>query len=138
MIQIYCLVDPFTHIPFYVGATKLSLAVRLNQHITGAAKFKDWLKYSHNELKHFPFQRKNVIINLLANSNRKPLITCLIECPLYMVDHYEQFFYEMFKKQGFYMHQEAKKFKYHSTTITKSNRCTSLTIFNKNNSNIIW
>lgn len=134
MINIYCLADPFTTIPFYVGVTKLALNTRLNQHITLAAKSKEWLTQGHNELKHFPFHRKNVVINLLANSNRKPLIISLVECQLGIADYYEELFYRMFKKQGFYMHQEEKRFKYHSTTINKSNRCVSLVIFNKNNS----
>jgi hypothetical protein len=58
MIQIYCLVNPFTDTPFYVGSTSSALTSRLAQHVAYAVKNKRWLNHSHDELKHFPARLK--------------------------------------------------------------------------------
>lgn len=131
MITIYCLICPFTERPFYVGATKLELKMRLKQHIQSAAKHKEWMKYTHNELKHFPRQRRSVVINLLLNSNIKPDIIELFKCTAIEADYYEEFFYKHFQKNGYYLHQDHKQFKYNRVNIRHYNRCTSLTLINK-------
>lgn len=138
MIQIYCLTNPITQLPFYVGATKSPLLVRLNQHITYALKNKKWLNCDPIEFKFFPHKAKTALIVLLSNSNLKPGIISLQECSLINVDHYEQFYYDMFKKQGIRIFQEERRFSYHSTTKTKSINSMKLTLYSKNNLNNIW
>jgi hypothetical protein len=138
MIKIYCLVDPFTEIPFYVGATKLPLKQRLKQHIQLSLKYKEWMNCTHNELKHFPLQRRSVFINLLLNSNREPNIIELFQCSALAANYYEKFFYCFLQKSGFYLHQDNMRFNYNSVNIRHSNRCKSLILFNKNSSSNIW
>lgn len=138
MIKIYCLANPFTDIPFYVGSTSGPLNTRLNQHIAYAKKNTKWMQFSHNELKHFPAHIKDVTINMLQAIGKAPAIKQLHECPLSASDHYEQFFFNYFKSQGFYMFQEANRFTYKSTKKTKPRYCKEIILYNKNTSNNIW
>lgn len=100
MIQIYCLVNPHTKRPFYVGATKYPLNNRLSVHINES---KSLLPLYRNTKHH--------LINYILSTNKKPQINLLHKCSLIEVDHYEEFFYNTLIKQGFKMLQ-APSFSY--------------------------
>lgn len=90
MIKIYCLIDPRNNKPFYVGATKCRLYNRLSNHI--------------NECKTLLpeyWSSKHRLINEIKESGNRPVIHLIYECPKYATDHYERFFFNMLKGQGF-------------------------------------
>lgn len=95
MITIYCLVNPITNRPFYVGATKSNLSARLSAHINES-----------KAILPIYWNRKNYLINYIISLNKRPIITPLHKCALFEVDHYEQLFYNVLTQQGFKLLQE--------------------------------
>jgi hypothetical protein len=106
MMQIYCLVNPITNQPFYVGATKVILKNRLSAHIHEALTFR------LNKYVPQISQNKHAIIKELTESNLKPKIDLLFISPLPAVEYYEAFFYDMLKKQGFTLFNSPSHFNY--------------------------
>ena len=90
MIYIYCLVNPVNSIPFYVGATKVSINTRLSYHI--------------HESKHILPQyrdKKHTFISNLLSTGIRPTARLLYITTLYGAEYYELFFYNMLIKYGF-------------------------------------
>lgn len=116
-ITIYCLFDPRTNIPFYVGATK-DIKLRLYQHIrytkTHRVKAERFREGGQHVLKYFPHFRKTLTMCDILDSGHKPGL-----CVLYITvgeknaAYYEEFYYKALKSQGFDIQQEHNKF-YHS------------------------
>lgn len=90
MIHIYCLIDPRNKTPFYVGATKASIYVRLSNHINECKTY----------LPHYWSKKQQRINDILLSGNR-PKTKLLHKCSIHETEHYELFFYEMFIQQGF-------------------------------------
>lgn len=72
MYKIYCLVDPDTKMPFYVGATKLSLKIRLRLHLHR----NDYIIQNETNREGNWYNRNKLIYNLLQQ-NKKPIICVL-------------------------------------------------------------
>lgn len=111
MVNIYCLIDPRTSNPFYVGATSNSLPSRLSAHILEA---KQWSSL-REVFQHGPSRQKQLTIILLLYIKQKPQIVKLAHVHAKEADHYEKFFYEMFIHQGFELHQKATAFHYYAS-----------------------
>jgi len=107
MITIYCLVDPRTNSPFYIGATKVKLKNRLSAHIHEAAVFR-----TNNYAMPFTAYKKHFLIQELTKLNIKPKIEWLYTCTINNVDHYEPFFYNVLISQGFELFNFPHNFNY--------------------------
>lgn len=107
MIQIYCLVDPRTKCPFYVGATVVRLKNRLSAHIHEAVNFRP-NKYGMQYTTH----KKHSLILELNKIGIKPIIDLLYTCTIHSVDYYEQFFNQMLINQGFELFNVTHHFNY--------------------------
>lgn len=94
MINLYCLVDPRTSKPFYVGITVCRLNSRLSGHI---AEIKAYQGRHRSEKQEF--------LREMVESGVRPTIQLLRQVSLNETDFYEFFFYEMFIKQGYKMYQ---------------------------------
>jgi hypothetical protein len=106
MIKIYCLVNPITNKPFYVGATKVALKTRLYAHIHEAKTFRI-NKYSPQLS-----CKKHFLIKGLIESNSPPVIDLLYISPLLAIEYYETFFYKMLINQGFELFNSPSQFNY--------------------------
>lgn len=112
MVRIYCLVDPRNNKPFYIGATISKLSIRLSQHIREAKQY----------VKHPPFisntigGNKHRLIVEIVNNNHKLNINEVMFTEKCNADHYERFFYLMFKAQGFELLQHECYLNYQKTT----------------------
>jgi hypothetical protein len=104
MIQIYCLFDPTTGHPFYVGATSYRLNIRLANHIN-----------ERNVYSRRAWSRKMLFIDGLMCAGNRPKIRLLYLANIDTVDHYEEFFHRLFVGQGFTMLQKPHAFSYKST-----------------------
>lgn len=84
MINIYCLIDPRNNKPFYVGATKHKVNIRLSGHINEA---KSYLP------KHWSDKQK--LINELLSEGKKPRTRLLKTVGLsYYFQNVDNFVYE--------------------------------------------
>lgn len=105
MINIYCLIHPDTRRPFYVGATMHSITLRLSSHIGEVNIYH--MKYWNDKHRY--------IYSIIQDGN-KPKIRLLKAVPLNEADHYEEFFYKMFIKQGYTLLQASRRFNYKENT----------------------
>ena len=103
MIKIYCLVDPITHKPFYVGATRRSLKDRLYSHIVG--------RFDPSYIKSLS-SRRNKLIREIIEAGQTPLIYCLIIVPSDICDLFEREYYNLFLSQGIELLQHKHRFTY--------------------------
>ena len=119
MITIYCLLHPVTNIPFYIGATKSALNIRLMQHVNAAKKqHKDWDGCHDDILRQFPHKRKNVFIkNIINVNNKKPIIKPLLQCNKNMADYYEKLAFNSLILTSYGIYQETKRFHYTKSCI---------------------
>lgn len=104
MINIYCLVNSVDNKPFYVGATKLKIENRLRSHV--------WETKSLFS----PTNQKQLFIKKLLSEGHKPIIHLLQIVTINDVNHYEEFFYIMLKRQGFNLLQLPSAFSYKQLT----------------------
>lgn len=102
-INIYCLVDPRNNLPFYVGATKQSINIRLSGHINEVKTY----------LPNF-WSVKQKFMHQLLSEGKRPKTRLLLKVDIYEVDFYEKFFYDVFIKQGFTLLQLSHRFYYTS------------------------
>jgi len=114
MIYIYCLFDPRTNVPFYVGATN-NTKIRLQQHIAQAKKNRDkaiaFKTGAPFQLHYFPAIRKFLTICEILDSGNKPGLTVFCYTPKESIaSFYEKFYYLALKSQGFDIQQEHNRF----------------------------
>lgn len=109
MINIYCLIDPRTNLPFYVGATKSCLKKRL---------------YNHLSIIHIPGKygvmaaRRDLIKNIVAEE-LKPEIKLLKQVLPHEVDFYENYFYSYYTDRGIELLQSKWLFNYQLKKLNK-------------------
>jgi GIY-YIG catalytic domain len=120
MITIYCLFDPRTGVPFYVGATK-NVKLRLTQHIAytkkNRAKAEKWAKGGMAIIKYFPHIRKTLTILSILDAGHKPGISILhVGLTQKNAAYYEKFYFTALTSQGFDIQQEDNRF-YKSTAL---------------------
>jgi hypothetical protein len=118
MVHIYCLIDPRTNKPFYVGATSGKLNIRLSSHLS--------------DCRLTPVDRHNNKMKLIRNildSGKRPKIRLLQSVTLHEADHYEKFFFTLLRQQGFELLQQDYAFSY------KSKRQNDLLYYMKRNKN---
>lgn len=106
MYKIYCLVDPRDNKPFYVGATKRKLNLRLTGHIQDIRCFRP-----------DDMSAKKILITSILKEGLRPIIRLLVETEKDYVDTYERMFYDILTKQGFNLLQSANKFNYQQQKI---------------------
>lgn len=99
MANIYCLVDPRTDKPFYVGATISPLNKRLCGHISES-------KITH----HHTTSKKILFMRGILSTGQRPRIELLQIVDTCVIDEYEIFFYNMFLAQGFELFQFSHTF----------------------------
>jgi hypothetical protein len=104
MIYIYCLFNPLSGHPFYVGATCYKLNIRLANHIS------ECKVYGPDR-----WSRKMSFINKLLSDGIKPKIRLIYISDIDTVDHYERFFHGMFVYQGYTLLQKPTAFSYKNT-----------------------
>jgi hypothetical protein len=102
MVNIYCLIDPRTNTPFYVGATRRPLIKRLYGHI-GQANTNNGR--GHGE------KRAQIIRAILA-AGLRPCIQLLCTTTPEHANHLEQYFYRYFTAQGIELQQSIHFFNY--------------------------
>ena len=105
LIKIYCLADPITLIPFYVGVTKGRLDYRLDGHIAEALSNKK--KRVNGSDSYF---KKCCAINNILDNKLQPLITILDIVSDFQVNDSERFYYNYLINLGFTLYQDAKRF----------------------------
>lgn len=100
MIKVYCLINPFTDNPFYVGVTKGRLSTRLSAHVGEAMK--GYFNYVRNIA-----DDKRDKIRILHYYGKRPIIRLLYssDC-LFDAEYYELFFYNLFALQGYTLLQK--------------------------------
>lgn len=130
-INIYCLYDPRTRKPFYVGATRSTISIRLSGHI--------------NEVKtYLPkfWSAKQKFMHQMIQEGVRPKARLLLVATLHSVDHYEQFFHTMLILQGYELLQLTSAFHYKRKFLSERLRHQSynkhLQICCKNTFNYIW
>ncbi len=109
MIRIYCLIDPRTTLPFYVGATKTRITSRLSGHL--------------NEIKAYPskyWNDKHRFINEIKETGYKVQVRLLQECSLHDADYYERFFYDLFISYGYTLLQSPPSHNYKMKLINEA------------------
>jgi hypothetical protein len=111
MVSIYCLVDPRNNQPFYVGATRNKLNIRLCGHLNTA---KETIKYNnpYNQDK-TALNKALLIFDIMRTAGKRPRIIKLLSVQSIEANHYEEFFYSMFLTQGFRLLQQPTAFSYH-------------------------
>lgn len=132
MINIYCLVNPLTNKPFYVGATKGTLHGRLSGHIHESKTFipKHW-------------DRKHTLINEIIVCGSKPQIKLLFITPIYSAEYYELFFFHVLINQGFELLQSPPERYARKRLLGPDNKCNYvkmnglITIYNGSKNNFI-
>lgn len=106
MYKIYCLVDPNTNAPFYVGVTKGKLRVRLSCHLQNVDYVvKNWKKRT------LTYQRNELIYNIL-NDLKKPKIYLLFVTDKSSAAFMEKKCYEYLTNQGAELLQSSILFQY--------------------------
>ena len=103
MIKIYCLINPLTGIPFYVGATRRTLHARFVSHV-GASNVKTYSITKSST-------RANLIKSLMSQG-LKPHISCLMIVSPDVADYCESHFYNYFISQGIDLLQSPHRFTY--------------------------
>lgn len=112
MIAIYCLVNPITDIPFYVGATSRPVHVRLKEHS---------ISYPNSD---FP---RYQLITCLINGGHPPRLVVLIEIDSEAgAIFYERFFYALFINYGYRMLQSAEMLTYSKKRTKKRNNSANI------------
>jgi len=108
MITIYCLVNPITDIPFYVGATSRPIHIRLREHL---------ISYPNSD---FP---RYQLITCLINGGYPPRLITLIktDCEAAAI-FYERFFYRLFINYGYRMLQSSEMLTYSKKRDKKKNK----------------
>lgn len=104
MIKIYCLVNPLTGLPFYVGATKHRLSARISRHCSDNSRIctpDD--SHSYN---------KAVLFKQLKDMGLRPIIMLLFTTNKENVDICEKYFYNLFISQGIDLLQTNYNFLY--------------------------
>jgi hypothetical protein len=96
---IYCLINPIDGKPFYVGATRNDLKVRLSEHISCRLYHGGFLK------------QRMKLIRKIIKKGMKPEIK-LLKTVVKNVDYHEAFFYRKLKRQGFELLQRHDRFFY--------------------------
>lgn len=103
-VSIYCLIDPRTDKPFYVGCTKVKLSDRLSQHMHEARN--NFIinangfcidNYPERTFKNVNIRKCLVILEILLHG-KKPIIKLLKSCHFDKSDHYEKFYYYKLSK----------------------------------------
>jgi len=110
MVKIYCLIDPRTDLPFYVGATKSNLRVRLNSHIAEATI---WQPNFTGVL-----ASKKAFINDILSDGLRPIIKYLILVNTEKAANFELLFYNYFTSIGLQLFQDKSRFIYNSINAT--------------------
>lgn len=112
MVRIYCIADPRNGKPFYVGATRSKLNNRLSGHLNTA---KSDIRY-HNAFNpdKTSLNKAILFLEIIRVTGKKPRIIELLSVQSIEADHYEEFFYKMFKAQGFVLFQQSSAFGYHA------------------------
>lgn len=118
MIKIYCLVDPRTKIPFYVGSTKRHLINRLYGHIGDSAGI-HVINGMYNLGHH-----KRLHIQRILKCGLKPEIHLLCIVSPDITDICEKYFYNYFVSQGIDLLKSISRFNYQKQKLKN---------FNKNN-----
>jgi hypothetical protein len=99
-ITIYCLINPLTNEPFYVGATVNPLQVRLSEHLFSST--------CHGG---FQQQRHDMMARIMKKKMR-PVIFPLVVTTEKRVDYYEEYYYKRYTRMGFKLLQRNDKFSY--------------------------
>ena len=103
MVKIYCLLDPFSGLPFYVGATRNKLEFRLNSHVAG----RKVIQYVPGKTT----DRHNLIKSIVERGEM-PLISCLLVVPTSLTDIFEHYCYLFLTSQGIDLLQSNCRFTY--------------------------
>lgn len=103
MITIYCLFNPITRLPFYVGATRSSLHKRLKEHLAG----RNVKSYTNGKS-----SMRNDLLKYLMNNGIKPEIYSLIIVSADMANYCEKYFYTLFISQSIDLLQSGYRFTY--------------------------
>lgn len=106
-VKIYCLVDPRTERPFYVGATSRELKYRLNEHIK-------------EELDRGIRGKKAELIKQILTAGYLPQIKLIKEVKYDDVDKCEAFYIKKFIRNGFELFQIHDRCTYKRTINEKS------------------
>lgn len=109
MITIYCLVDPQNNRPFYVGATRFDLKKRHAQHMNAGKQLRFQVT-NPTALQFLPMHQRANTIEEIRLTGQLPVITPLYHCTKVTANFYEEFFYILLIKQGYYLHQAEKRF----------------------------
>lgn len=88
-VNIYCLIDPRTGSPFYVGATRKKISIRLSEHKTAYASGKGVLAKKYN------------FIRAMIKEGFTPEVKLLRIVEHEKSDHYEYFYIRKFLRKGF-------------------------------------
>jgi hypothetical protein len=100
MIKVYCLINPLTGNPFYVGATKGRLSTRLSQHIGEAMGVNTYYIRSISD-------DKKDLIRIAMYYQERPTAKLLYSSDsLFDAGYYEEFFYNLFTLQGYTLLQK--------------------------------
>jgi hypothetical protein len=104
MVKIYCLIDPRTNAPFYVGATVKELRLRLNSHIAEATIWQP----NFTGIK----AKKQEFIRDIINSGNRPLIKYMLIVNRDKAAFFELCYYNFLTKIGFQLFQDQRRFIY--------------------------
>lgn len=97
-VKIYCLIDPRTDKPFYVGSTKMKLNHRLNMHCASL-----WY-YPGKKV----VAKRHAFITKMKKAGFRPIIKLLREVDFNKVDWNERYFYNKYLKSGFKLLQSCQ------------------------------
>lgn len=106
MIKIYCLYNPLTFEPFYVGATSYSLNYRLRSHLSEARRCKE-LKPNSSII-----TRRQQLIKKLIAQDLTPKIAVLFVINKNNTDLMETFCHDLLNSFGFQLIQNQDRFTY--------------------------
>jgi len=109
MISIYCLIDPRTGKPFYVGCTGGTIKNRLSAHIT---EIKTYHGYNLSD--------KQKLIASIIEAGLRPEAILLCNTTIEKADWVERFYYKAFVNLGFTMLQLSTSFFYSRKIKTES------------------
>ena len=104
MVKIYCLIDPRTNAPFYIGITSVTLRARLNAHIAEAAVWAPGFRGIK--------AKKQKFIRSLTDNGLRPGIKCIILVNKAKASAAEAQFYSYFTGLGFQLLQAPHRFVY--------------------------
>lgn len=107
MYKIYCLINPFTSIPFYVGATRQTLHTRLLSHISQVFSLNYNLKFGDSVI-----YKRGLLIKDIISRGKDPIISLLTMADAEQVDILERFHYQQFVEKGIDLIQSPYRFSY--------------------------